>query len=439
MPPRLSLRAQIAAALAITLLVGGLLNAFVVLSLRQRALLADRRAAAEALAAQLSTRCAEVDVDCLQLQVARATTGALRLHLVRPEAATAHERSVGAPLHGWLLVLEPHGSGRPFESFGSVLLAYLLLDGVAAFFLGFLLLNRAVSRPVDRLAEAAERIGRLELDDPLGAGGPLLGRLGVAFERMSKSLRDERGRVSSQIEELQRLNRELAQARDSLVRSEKLATTGRLAAGVAHEIGNPLGAILGYLELARTRSGPEARQFLDCIDREVGRIDRTVRELLDFSRPAGIGKLSALDLRASVEAAVRLASVQKRLKAVEFDLELPAGLAVMAEAHHLSQVLVNVLLNAGDAMGGEGKVVLRAARAGEKIELRVRDSGPGIPPENLARIFDPFFTTKEPGEGTGLGLSICHRILESFGGEIRAENAPEGGAVFTLAFRAASG
>lgn len=439
MSPRLSLRAQIAAALALALFLGGALNGFVVFGLGRRSVLDERRAAAEAIAVQLAARCAPAEPECLERQAALGATPSLRLRLVRLEAATAFERSTGAPVHGSLLVVEPGASGQRPERFGSALLAYLLLDSLVAFVVGFVLLNRAVSRPVDRLAEAAERIGRLELDDPLGARGPLLGRLGVAFERMSKSLREERARVSRQIDELRGLNRQLAQARDSLVRSEKLATTGRLAAGVAHEIGNPLGAILGYLELAKSRSTPEAGQFLDCIDREVGRIDRTVRELLDFSRPAGLGPLAPLDLREAVEAAVRLASVQKRLKTVEFELEVPAGLSVTAEAHHLSQVLVNVLLNAGDAMGGQGRIWLRAERAGERVELSVRDSGPGIAPEDLQRIFDPFFTTKDPGEGTGLGLSICHRILESFGGEIRAENSPEGGALFVLSLAPAAG
>jgi len=117
---------------------------------------------------------------------------------------------------------------------------------------------------------------------------------------------------------------------------------------------------------------------------------------------------------------------------------VPDGLKVKGESHHLSQVLINLLLNAADAMSGAGRIVVRACQADERIvELSVRDTGPGIAPENLPRIFDPFFTTKAPGEGTGLGLSICHRILESFGGEVRAENALEGGALFTLRLVAA--
>jgi signal transduction histidine kinase len=328
--------------------------------------------------------------------------------------------------------------------------AYLVLNALVAFVLGMFLLDRALSHPFDRLAAAANRIGRLELDDPFEGRPSLLGPLGLAFERMAANLKAERARVQSQISELERLNLQLSEARDSLVRSEKLATVGRLAAGIAHEVGNPLGAILGYLEIARDKS-PAADEYLTAIDHEVMRIDRTVRELLDFSRPSDSAELRPVNLRQAVESAVRLASLQKRLRNVAFAVDLGPSLSIWAEPHHLSQVLVNVLLNAGDAMQSGGRIEIRSAPgadvppgrrasdppAGPRIELSISDTGPGIPDQNLPRIFDPFFTTKEPGAGTGLGLAICHRILETFGGEIHAANRAEGGAVFTLVLRLA--
>ncbi|MGI5860917.1 MAG: sensor histidine kinase [Myxococcales bacterium] len=433
---RLSLRAQIAVALAATLLVGGVLNGFVSLALTQRAALENLRPLATALARQLDERCG-ADAACLERAASEASSPELRFS-VREASRPGAERSVSARLgDGRLLVAEAGPDARRADGLGSAFGSYSLINALIAFAVGFFLLNRMVGRPVDRLADAAERIGRLELDEPLAGSGTLLGRLGVAFERMSKGLRQERARVSAQIAELERLNRQLAEAKDSLVRSEKLATTGQLAAGVAHEIGNPLGAIFGYLELAKRRAAPEAREYLERIDREVARIDRTVRELLDFSKPATEAP-GPLDLAAVVDTAVRLASVHQRLKRLELDVELPDGLVVMGESHHLSQVLINLLLNASDAMNGQGTIVVRARRAeAGRVELSVRDYGTGIAPESLQRIFDPFYTTKEPGQGTGLGLAICHRILESFGGEMRAENAPEGGALFTLSLIAA--
>jgi len=338
-----------------------------------------------------------------------------------------------------LLATRADPTGAPTATLRAMLklvVAYTVLDGFVLFFIGWFLMNRVVARPVDKLAEAAERIGRLELDSPFGEE-PGLGHVGRAFERMAESLKAERHRVQTHIAELERVNRELAEARDSLVRSEKLATVGRLAAGVAHEIGNPLGAMLGYLELAKSRKpSPEVHDYLCRIDREIERIDRTVRELLDFSRPRSLEALGPVSLRGAVEAAIRLSSAQKRLKEVAFEVHIEPSLSVIADEHHLSQVLVNLLLNAGDAMKGAGHVFLRAAHAGGgRISLEVADDGPGILAADLQRVFDPFFTTKDPGEGTGLGLAICHRIMETFGGSICVKNGDLRGAVFTLTFR----
>jgi signal transduction histidine kinase len=313
----------------------------------------------------------------------------------------------------------------------------------ASFLLGAALLFRTVARPVDQLIGAAERLARPGGLPLLGEpGGAALSRAALAFERLAVELAEERARLAAKVEELTRVNRALAEARESLLRSEKLATVGRLASGVAHEVGNPLGAIAGYLELARARvregKPGEAEDCLARIAAEVQRIDRTVRDLLDFARPRG-PDLAAIDLPAAVEASLGLARMQARFRDVQVTLDLPAGLPrVLADEHGLAQVLLNLFLNAGDAMGGRGALRI-SARGGEghRVLLDVSDGGPGVSPEDLPRIFDPFFTTKDPGKGTGLGLAISHRIVESFGGEIAAMNGPEGGAVFTVAFREA--
>jgi signal transduction histidine kinase len=140
-----------------------------------------------------------------------------------------------------------------------------------------------------------------------------------------------------------------------------------------------------------------------------------------------------------VDGSLRIARVQSRFRGVTVTIDLPEGLPrILADEHQLAQVLVNLFLNAGDAQEGQGSLRIGARALPERVALEVADGGPGIPRENLARVFDPFFTTKEPGRGTGLGLAICHRIMESFGGEISAGNAPGGGAAFTLFFRTAS-
>jgi signal transduction histidine kinase len=194
--------------------------------------------------------------------------------------------------------------------------------------------------------------------------------------------------------------------------------------------------VAGYAELARGRlppdANPELRDAIERIAAAGARIDRTVRDLLDFARPAPAAMVP-LDLGAAVDAALRLARVQTRFRGVEVSLELPPDLPrVVADEHQLSQVFLNLLLNAGDAMDGAGRVEVRARAERGRVAVEVRDTGPGIPPGDLPQIFDPFFTTKDPGRGTGLGLAICHRILEGAGGEIQAANVPGGGACFTL-------
>jgi two-component system C4-dicarboxylate transport sensor histidine kinase DctB len=199
--------------------------------------------------------------------------------------------------------------------------------------------------------------------------------------------------------------------------------------------------VSGYAELARARLGPEAdpaiRDALDRIAAAADRIDRIVRDLLDFARPAPL-ELRAVSVAEALDAALRLASVQARFKQVEVAVEIPEDFPpVLGDERQLSQVFLNLLLNAGDAMAGAGRVRVVARRAGDRVEVEVSDSGPGIAEEDLPRIFDPFFTTKEPGQGSGLGLAICHAIVESLGGTIDASSPPGGGAAFVLRLRAA--
>jgi signal transduction histidine kinase len=314
--------------------------------------------------------------------------------------------------------------------------ALAAVAALAAFALGAPLLLRSVGRPVDRLLAAADSLGRSAAGDlPLLGDGGERGRglsdASVAFERLAAALAEERRRLAEKVAELER-------ASDALARSERLATAGRLASGVAHEVGNPLGAIAGYVELARDRlraGGPglaETDDFLARIGAEAQRIDHTVRDLLDLARPAepSVGPVS---LAAPLDAALRLARVQERFRGVEVQVALPADLpAVAGDERRLAQVFLNLFLNAGDAMAGAGRVSVAGRAEGGRVVVEVADTGPGIPPGDLRRVFEPFFTTKGAGQGTGLGLAISQAIAESLGGELTARNGAAGGAVLTL-------
>jgi len=349
----------------------------------------------------------------------------------------------------WLGLGLPLAAGGALGPKAVVALALVAAVGVAA--VAALLLVRSVGAPVERLLEAAESLGRgaagdLPVLEPPGeASGHGLSRASVAFERLAAALVAERARLAEKVAELERANADLVRARESLLRAERLATLGRLASGIAHEVGNPLGAITGYVELARDRLGAAGREqraelddFLSRIAGEAQRIDGIVRDLLDLARPAE-AVLGAVDLAAPLDAALRLARVQARFRSVEVVLALPAALPrVVADERRLSQVFLNLLLNAGDAMGGAGRIRVEAMVEAGRVAVRVADSGPGIAPADLPRVFEPFFTTKGAGQGTGLGLAVSQGVVETFGGEILAANAPEGGAVFTLLLRAAS-
>ncbi|HEU4953993.1 MAG TPA: ATP-binding protein, partial [Gemmatimonadales bacterium] len=226
-----------------------------------------------------------------------------------------------------------------------------------------------------------------------------------------------------------------------ILQAEKLAAIGQLAAGVMHEINNPLATIGACVAASQGRleDGETGRdaigEYLEIIDKEVERCTGIVDRLLDFSRPKRVVR-TAVPLDAMVEETLFLLKHHHRFKGLEVTRELAPGLpSALGSREQLIQVLMALLLNAADAMEQGGTLTIRTGRvpgrAGE-IFLEVADTGPGIPREDQARIFEPFFTTKPPGRGTGLGLSICYAIVEAHQGRIEVESAPGRGARFRV-------
>jgi signal transduction histidine kinase len=337
--------------------------------------------------------------------------------------------------------LAPEGSADA-EMLGRVrglLPFYLALDLGLITALCFIVLFLMVGRPIRRTEEAIDQLARLELESPLKAsGGPLLARVQTSLRRMADALREEQALTRRQLTQLQSTNAQLVQAQTELVAAERLATVGRLAAGVAHEVGNPLSGILGYLSYARSRSTitPDLKDLLDRIDSEVQRINQIVRSLLDLGR-APKGKPVPVEIAPLVESCVKLLAAGPEFSDVKVELDVPAGTMVRAEPGPLSQVFINLLLNASQAMGGKGQVTVRARRQDEWCEIDVEDTGPGIPPDVLPRVFEPFFTTKTAEKGTGLGLAVSKHLISTVGGELTAHSKPAG-ACFTLKLLAAS-
>ncbi|MBK8914654.1 MAG: hypothetical protein IPM64_08670 [Phycisphaerales bacterium] len=231
--------------------------------------------------------------------------------------------------------------------------------------------------------------------------------------------------------EIERLREELASKDRELERRRRLAALGEMAAGVAHEVRNPLGAIQLYVNLLRTDPPPteSAHTILDKIDGAIRAVDRVVSDTLALApRPDRSSRVPVAEV---LQRAVEACRPAAERAGVVIKLSTPtAEPIVRVDGDGLHRALVNLITNAAEA-APRGSTVGVGARGVEGwVTLTVTDSGPGLPPELLDRIFDPFFTTKD--HGTGLGLTIAHRLVESHGGELRGENRPEGGACFSI-------
>jgi signal transduction histidine kinase/putative methionine-R-sulfoxide reductase with GAF domain len=225
----------------------------------------------------------------------------------------------------------------------------------------------------------------------------------------------------------------------SLAQSEKLAAVGQLAAGVAHEINNPLAAIIANCQLLQREipSEDNRRECVDLIAQAGVRAMRVVRNLLDFARQ-DVYEMVPTDINESITNAVSLVQHQLHTSSINLSLDLADDLLpVRGSRDHLQSVWLNLLLNARDALSGaSGEVQIITRRQGDTLQVVVADTGMGIPAERLSRIFEPFHTTKSPGQGTGLGLSACHRIIKQHGGEIRVESTPGSGTQFIVSLPA---
>jgi signal transduction histidine kinase len=313
-------------------------------------------------------------------------------------------------------------------------LIYVMLYGAVLSAFGILVLNRNVVGPVRRLRTATAGVAAGDLTPIDMTPGPgEINDLAEDFNSMIAALQASRAEATAHIASLEAANLALQQARDEVVRAEKMASVGQLAAGMAHEIGNPLSAVIGYLNLLKDESTDPAQG--DLLERsliETGRIDRLVRELLDYASPIrSTGE--PFDPLATLREVVTLLANQGVFDEVRFVDRAPECLdLIRMDRGRFQQVCVNLLLNARDAMPGGGEVIFTAARRGDVVALNIADSGGGIVPEHLPKIFEPFFTTKDPGKGRGLGLAVCQRLISEAGGRIEVQSTPGEGSTFTM-------
>jgi len=416
------------------------------------------------------------------------TAGTVDWWLVEPDSREGQQSSGGLPLGEAELALAREAeraarplvqSGRPWEPirFASPLerrrgvavaavpavvsrrsVATLVLADCLVFtLLGLYLLRHRVVLPLRRLSEAARRVGEGDLHVRVPVEGESeAAQLGVAFNDMTEQLEARSDALEKAVIELRDTNEQLRTARDGLDRAERLAAVGSLAAGVAHEVGNPMGALLAFQSMALKDPSlsDEVRAYLVKATTQGERVREILRQLLDFSRPPRAQR-HAVDLRRIALQSVGLVQAQRRYEDVDFAVEpAPEVAHALGDESILAQILLNLILNAADAARASEHPRVRvrfelqplSLRSGESrreaarqrsqydgVACVVEDNGPGVNESERERIFDPFFSTKPPGEGTGLGLANAQRFAQELGGAIEVDASPsQGGAAFSL-------
>lgn len=319
------------------------------------------------------------------------------------------------------------GSGSPFDLNVHTIQLPLQVNGEQKGFLRGIFLRNASH---ERYIKAA----RFTLyGASISAGAILLLGLFSMAAKVSHRFSIKQRQLEEYAFSLQQANETLRKTKKELYTSEKLASLGYLAAGIAHEIGNPLGAVLGYVELLQKGRLDQQKttDILRRVEGDVERIQGIIQELLNFSRPHAV-HLQELDVNALIRKTIEqypspnMKEVHFRFRLTEFPL------FAEVDEHKLRNVLVNLIGNSVDAMSDRGDITISTFRkiresvtmagGSEVVAVEVSDTGSGISEELLPKIFDPFFTTKDPGQGMGLGLSWCHRIVESFHGEMEVHS-----------------
>ena len=305
-----------------------------------------------------------------------------------------------------------------------VIVLYLILDTVLIALLGIYLIVRLAVRPLKALMGATEKVAQGNLAVKVPEAGPTeIQALARSFNRM--------------VERIKTAQEKLVESQQHMIQSEKLASVGRMASGLAHELGNPLGALIGYVHIL-LKSGnltPEQIEMVERVRDEAHRLDRTIKGLLEFSRPAP-PEIQELDVNKVAGRAVGLIEKRKVAGEVTFTVDLAPGLSpVKGDPGQLEQVMVNLIMNAVDALSEQEpprEIEIATSGSGGQVFISIRDNGPGIQPSDREKIFDPFYTSKCAEKGTGLGLSVSLQLIRSMKGNITVESTPGEGARFTI-------
>ncbi len=301
-------------------------------------------------------------------------------------------------------------------------LVFSIISALVPNLLLVLLIVRTISRPLQKITLAAVQVadGKYGTEVELRKSNDEIGLLANSFNEMSR-------KMSSDIEQLRDLN-------EQLIRTEKLAAMGTLAAGVAHEINNPLASISSLIQMMQSNSGLDEKtdDNLRLISTQIHRISQVTRDMMDFARVRPSAR-NPVDINSIIEISLRLASFDKAFQKLKLEKDLSDDLPeIYADGDQIQQVFLNLLLNARDAMPDGGTISVKTYKRKNQVVIEFTDSGTGIGSDAKKKIFDPFFTTKPAGKGTGLGLAVCYGIITAHHGKIEAFSDEINGTSFTV-------
>jgi signal transduction histidine kinase len=356
----------------------------------------------------------------------------------------------GVVVAGASIVIPLEGIYKILRRTQYVLLGYILFNAVVFSLIGLYRLSRVTVKPLQRLVMRADEYRE---DDEMfflyEKEDNEFNRLSKALNSMLKRIAEDKEKLKTTVMSLEKANLELKQAQKDIIQAEKLASVGRLSSGIAHEIGNPIGIIVGYLELLKQNniSDIDKKEFILRTESEINRINKIIRQLLDLSRPSS-EDLKAVSVHSIIEDTIDVYKFQPLMSDIHLDLSLTADNdMVIADSNQLRQVFLNLIINAADAISTgdspkDGRLSINSEIVPSShdelkdnpgmLKISYIDNGPGIADENLGNVFDPFYTTKEPGKGTGLGLSVCFMIIEGIGGKIKATSDESQGTTMTV-------
>jgi len=338
---------------------------------------------------------------------------------------------------GAAAILVPvEGIYRQIRSSQKILWIYIILNTGILSLIGFYRIYHIQIKPIQRLVKIAQDYREDdEIYFSVRKGDDKLHQLSTALNSMLKKNAEGREKLHMTVRSLEKAKLELESAQTDIIRAEKLASVGRLSSGIAHEIGNPVGIVIGYLELLKEKgiSRDQRKDYILRAETEVNRINTIIKQLLDISRTSK-AEIKSISVHEVINDIYAVLKVQPLMLDIQIEKSLKAEKNIIeSDANRLRQVFLNLAINAADAISSKGdnhagklKIASKVVYDDtiEMLKISFIDNGPGIPNDKINDIFDPFYTTKEPGKGTGLGLYVSFMIVESLGGHIKVSSEP---------------